>query len=176
MDFEQTKLSANDKKKLKEIYLEFEKIHMQIPTTYSKTGGRIHCIKTGTTKQKNSRQTSFGIVNYRGKEQMSKSTKKHPNILPLLTEFLQIHKPGFKFKTVAVNRNTISKLHLDSRNSGSSIIVGMGPYTGGQTILYLNGNAKKLHIKSSSLMFNGSEIKHKSEPFVGTRYSLVFFK
>jgi hypothetical protein len=61
-----------------------------------------------------------------------------------------------------------------------SLIVGLGVYTGGRTILHIkkpNGEytAKKFHIKTNSLIFNGSEIPHESEHFKGMRYSLVFF-
>ena len=36
-------------------------------------------------------------------------------------------------------------------------------------------NIFKNYIKTNSLIFNGSEIPHESDPFKGTRYSLVFF-
>jgi hypothetical protein len=41
---------------------------------------------------------------------------------------------------------------------------------------HIDDKPKSFHIKTNSLIFNGSEIPHKSEPFKGTRYSLVFFK
>jgi hypothetical protein len=58
-----------------------------------------------------------------------------------------------------------------------SLLVGLGSYTGGRTILYMaNESPKKFHIKTNSIMFNGSEIPHESEKFKGVRYSLVFFE
>lgn len=178
-DYIKTKLSKNDKDILKEIYEELENI--TIPTTYQKCGGQGHQIRTGTIKQKQARQTSFGKIRFQGKIQNSKYTKKYPYIFPLFKEFINSHYPDFKFKTVYVNKNTVCKLHTDSRNVGESLLVGFGPYTGGQTVLEIeNSNGKKInkkfHIKTNSLIFNGSEIPHKSEPFKGTRYSLVFFK
>ena len=74
-----------------------------------------------------------------------------------------------------VNKNTVCKEHLDSKNVGESLLVGLGPYTAGRTILYIDDKPKYFHIKTNSLIFNGSEILHKSEPVKGTRYSLVFF-
>ena len=168
-----TKLSKDDKDILDEIYKELEDI--TLPTTYQKKGGQGHQLRTGTISQKKSRQTSFGLIRYRGKTQKSKSTKKYPWIMPLFKEFIDSHYPGFKFKTVYVNRNTVVKPHYDSKNVGESLLVGFGPYTGGRTVLNVDGKQKKFHIKSHSLIFNGSEIKHWSTPFKGTRYSLVFF-
>jgi hypothetical protein len=173
MSYIRTKLSQEDKEILREIYQELEEIN--IPTTYQKTGGQGHQLRTGTTKQPDARQTSFGIINFQGKIKKSKSSLKYPHIMPLFKEFMNSHYPGFKFKCVYVNKNTICKEHVDTRNTGESLLVGLGNYTGGQTILYIDDKPKKFHIKSSSLIFNGSEIPHKSEPFKGTRYSLVFF-
>jgi hypothetical protein len=176
MSYTKTKLSLDDKYILDEIYDELEDIN--IPTTYSGKGvkGHHHAVKTGTTSQKGARQTSFGITTYLGKKQMSKSTKKYPYMMPLFNKFMKSHYPSFKFKTVYVNKNTISKEHLDSKNVDESLLVGFGKYTGGKTVIYINDKPKKFHIKTYSLIFDGSEILHKSEPFKGTRYSLVFFK
>ena len=70
---------------------------------------------------------------------------------------------------------SIVKPHYDSNNVCESLLVGLGPYTGCRTVLDIVGNQKKVHIKSQSLIFNGSEIEHWSEPFKGTRYILAFF-
>ena len=174
MSYIKTKLSKEDKDILKEIYEELEEI--TIPTTYQKKGGQGHQIRTGTTSQINARQTSFGTIKFQGKSKKSKSTIKYPHILPLFKKFIKSHYPDFTFKTVYVNRNTVCKEHVDSRNIGESLLVGLGKYTGGKTVLYTDDDKElSFHIKSNSLIFNGSLIPHKSEPFKGTRYSLVFF-
>jgi hypothetical protein len=175
MSFIKTKLSVDDKTILKEIYDELEKI--TIPTTYRVKGvGNNHSIKTGTTNQKDARQACFGKVTYKGEIQVSSCAKKYPHIMPLFKDFIDSHYPDFKFNSVYVNKNTICKKHLDSKNTGESILVGFGPYTGGKTTLYIDDKPKSFHIKTNSLIFNGSEIPHESESFKGTRYSLVFFK
>ena len=171
MSFIKTKLSFEDKEILKEIYKEMEKI--RIPTTYN--GGTYHSVKTGTTNQKEARQACFGKVKYKGKIQLSNYSKKYPHIMHLFKDFINSHYPEFAFKSVYVNKNTVCKEHLDSKNVGESLLVGLGPYTAGRTILYIDDKPKYFHIKTNSLIFNGSEILHKSEPFKGTRYSLVFF-
>ena len=173
MSFIKTKLSVKDKTILKELYEELEEI--TIPTTYQKKGGQGHQIRTGTNKQKDARQTSFGKIYFQGKYKLSKSSEKYPHIMPLFKEFIDSHYPDFKFKSVYVNKNTICKKHLDSSNVGESLLVGFGPYTGGQTTLYIDDKPKSFHIKTNSLIFNGSEIPHESDQFKGTRYSLVFF-
>jgi hypothetical protein len=175
MDYLRTELSNQDKNILTEIYNELEKI--TLPTTYRSEGvkGGYHAAKIGVTSQRGARQTIFGLSKHRGVTQNSRYTKKYPHILPLFKKFIQSHYPEFEFNSVYVNRNTISKKHLDSENAGVSLLVGLGNYTGGQTVLYLP-DEKKFSIKTHSLVFNGSKISHKSETFEGTRYSLVFFK
>ena len=91
--------------------------------------------------------------------------------MPLFEIFIKSHHPEFKFTSVYVNRNTVCKQHLDSRNVGESLLVGFGDYTGGETFLL----ELQFDISKKSLIFNGSKIPHGSEPFIGTRYSLVFF-
>ena len=180
-----TKLSSLDKDILNEIYDELEKIY--IPTTFARVGAHHHAVKTGTTSQRGARQTAFGLTNYQGKKNKSKSTIKYPHIMPLFEKFIKTHYPEFKFETVYVNKNTVSKKHLDCNNTGESLLVGFGYYTGGRTVIYDTRhnpeggrspegiNPKKFNIKTHSLIFNGSELLHESEEFNGIRYSLVFF-
>lgn len=175
MDYLRTELSNQDKNILTEIYNELTKI--TLPTTYRSEGvkGGYHAAKIGVTSQRGARQTIFGLSKHRGVTQNSRYTKKYPHILPLFKKFIQSHYPEFEFNSVYVNRNTISKKHLDSENAGVSLLVGLGNYNGGETVLY-NPEEKKFDIKTHSLTFNGSKIAHRSEPFEGIRYSLVFFK
>jgi len=176
MDYIRKELSEDDIDILVKIYQSLEKIH--IPTCYrsGSKSGDYHGMKTGTVSQRDARQTSFGVTKYRGNLQSTRSSKSYPHILPLFENFIDSHKPGFKFKNVYVNRNTVCKKHLDSKNSGTSLLVGLGSYTGGETVLYdKDGVESKFNINTHSLVFDGSKIEHSSEPFEGTRYSLVFF-
>jgi hypothetical protein len=175
MSYIRTKLSYDDKNILDEIYDKLEKIN--IPTTYRKgsKSGNYHSIKIGVTSQKNARQAVFGVTKYRGKVQTSSCSRKYPHMIQLFKDFIDSHYPEFKFKSVYVNKNTIAKKHLDSKNAGESLLVGFGNYRGGETVLYTSDRKEKFSIKSHSLIFNGSEIEHESEPFKDTRYSLVFF-
>ena len=57
------------------------------------------------------------------------------------------------------------------------MIIGFGDYTGGELILYdKNGkNPTEHNIKNRFIKFNGSIYPHKTAPFRGERYSLVFY-
>jgi hypothetical protein len=166
-------LSTIDIYTLNTIYRELENI--KLPNTFQKTGGQGHQIRTGTNKQKSSRQTIFGYTKYQGKKQLSKYTQLYPHIMNLFTKFIDSHYPNFKFTSVYVNKNVVCKRHLDSANIGNSILVGVGPYDGGQSLLHLKEEYIFTDISRYSIMFNGSEIEHESLPFQGTRYSFVFF-
>ncbi len=176
MSYIKTKITNSDKEILKEIQESLEKITLPTSFSNSTTRGINHAVKTGTTGQRGARQTVFGIVKYKGVKQNSKFLGKYPHMMDLFKKFISSHHPGFAFDGVYVNKNTTCKKHLDSKNVGESLLVGFGSYTGGQSILYFNDKEHKFNIKASSLKFNGSEIAHKSLPFEGTRYSLVFFK
>lgn len=174
MSYIKTKLSEEDKEILEEIYEELEEI--TLPLTYRKKGkSQGHQVRTGSNKQKQARQTCFGYTLHQSKKQLSVYTKKYPYMMDLFKEFMDSHYPTFKFNSVYVNKNVVCKWHKDSKNVGESLLVGLGDYTGGQTSLKINDKERKFHIKSQSIIFNGSEIEHKSNTFKGTRYSLVFF-
>lgn len=160
---------------MSKIYEELK--NTKLVATYSKEGGRHHAVKIGVTNQKTARQAVFGLTVYRGSKLQSVFTAKYPKLMPLFRLFMSSHFPDFKFTSVYVNQNTVAQKHLDSKNTGESVLVGLGSYTGGKTVLYSpNGEQKTFGIKSHSLKFNGSVIWHKSEPFEGLRYSLVFFQ
>lgn len=166
-----TELAEEDRNILQEIYQELEAI--QIPTVWGTH--TFHSKKTGTTHQRGARQTCFGKIKSQGHLKDSLSSSRYPHIMPLFERFIGSHSPSFQFNSVYLNRNTVCKKHLDSKNAGESLLVGFGNYTGGQTVLHLPSEALEHDISSSSIIFNGSLIHHESKPFDGIRYSLVFF-
>lgn len=175
MNYITTKLSYKDKKILDKIYEELEKIRLSTSYCSEGTQGHHHAMKLGVTSQRDARQAIFGLTTYRGKKQISKYSKIYPHIMQLFQEFINSHQPDFNFQSVYVNRNTVAKKHLDSKNTGESLLVGVGKFTGGETVLYTSNIEEKFNIQTHSLIFNGSEIEHSSKGFEGTRYSLVFF-
>ena len=170
--YDRHKLSEYDKRILQHIYNTLEQV--QIRTTLSSNS--FHAEKAGAISQVGARQACFGIVRHKGAFVKSRPLKDHPEIMRLFKKFMRSHCPSFKFNSVYVNKNVVCKPHFDAGNVGKSMLVGMGPYTRGRSILHIRGKQKRFHIKSHSLVFDGSLIKHESEEFKGTRYSLVFFK
>jgi len=76
--------------------------------------------------------------------------------------------------TIAVNRNAQFRPHTDSgagAGQSTSLIVGLGHYVGGE--LMVEGEKKDIRYKA--VTFNGWKQRHWTLPFVGERYSLVWF-
>jgi hypothetical protein len=134
-----------------------------------------HSKRTGSWTQPLARQVSFGNTRWFGITKPSKYSTRFPEINDLLFKFIKSHAPEFEATMVYVNKNVVCKPHIDSNNNGTSILVGLGDYTGGSTILHMNPD-KAHDISQASLEFDGSSITHSSSDFEGTRYSLVFFK
>eukprot|EP00927_Polykrikos_kofoidii_P017600 TRINITY_DN18038_c0_g3_i1.p1 TRINITY_DN18038_c0_g3~~TRINITY_DN18038_c0_g3_i1.p1 ORF type:complete len:869 (+),score=174.94 TRINITY_DN18038_c0_g3_i1:308-2608(+) len=102
-------------------------------------------------------------------------TRKMPNLSKLLCDFIRHEKPGFHFTSIQINKDYGAALHVDKNNAGTSVIIGFGPYTGGE--LWIDdgsstGRAVDLH--GRWLTFDGTQ-PHAVLPFVGRRYTLVFF-
>ena len=47
-----------------------------------------------------------------------------------------MHDPKFQFTTIQYNKNMRAARHVDGRNVGTSYIIGLGNYTGGELIIY----------------------------------------
>lgn len=76
--------------------------------------------------------------------------------------------------TIAVNRNAQFRPHVDNgagAGQSRSLIVGLGTYAGGELMV----EGKKHDIRYKPIEFNGWTERHWTLPFVGERYSLVWF-
>ena len=90
--------------------------------------------------------------------------------------FHKYYPKEFNFSTIQYNYNSQAAKHIDGNNVGESVIIAFGDYTGGRLIVYdKDDNPTYYDIKNKFCRFNGSELYHETEPFVGTRTSLVFF-
>ena len=95
---------------------------------------------------------------------------KYPEIYELLKLFATYI--GCKsYQTITVNKNVYMKRHTDKSNSGDSYITSLGNFSGGG--LYVDD--KLYSLKNNVLVFNGFELAHETEQFVGTRYTLIFY-
>ena len=76
--------------------------------------------------------------------------------------------------TIAINRNAQFRPHTDSgagAGQSTSLIVGLGTYAGGELMV----EGEKHDIRYNAIEFNGWKQRHWTMPFVGERYSLVWF-
>jgi hypothetical protein len=78
----------------------------------------------------------------------------------------------FEFNGVQINKNLLCPPHKDTKNIGNSLLIGLGNYTGGETLI----DGVKHDIYYTPTIFNGYEKEHSVCPFDGERYSVVLFK
>ena len=81
------------------------------------------------------------------------------------------YKPNFEFTTIQLNKNVKCAPHIDKNNVGPSYIIALGNFKGGELVV----EGKEINIKNKLYYFNGKK-GHRVNPFIGTRYSIVFFK
>jgi hypothetical protein len=61
-------------------------------------------------------------------------------------------------------------------NSGTSLIIGFGDYTGGGLYVEQNDGNFKLHdINRTPLYFDGVKQTHYTEPFEGERWTAIYY-
>jgi FkbM family methyltransferase len=106
----------------------------------------------------------------------SKATEKYSELYHALLNLCNVINPDHVFSTITINKNVVCAKHKDFHNNGTTMIIGMGDYTGGETVLIdSNGNEHNHDIKHKPLYFNGYLTEHYNKPFIGTRYSLMFY-
>ena len=98
-----------------------------------------------------------------------------PELMKAAFELEQVLCPNREpSSTIAVNRNAQFRPHTDSGAGAgqcTSLIVGLGTYSGGE--LVVEGEQKDIRYKS--IEFNGWKQRHWTMPFLGERFSLVWF-
>lgn len=118
------------------------------------------------------RSQTFGFsrrMSYR--PYITRMTWKRIELYKLLLDFAEFHNIR-GWDAIQVNQNYTTTPHRDAGNQGESYIVGFGDYTGGELMVY----DEKIDIHHKGYSFNGAELLHSTCPFVGTRYSIVFFR
>ena len=78
---------------------------------------------------------------------------------------------SFTWTTVQLNYNTECDCHVDANNMGSSKIIGLGNYSGGE--LWVAGQGQ-VDINGRFYTFDGRKA-HATMPFRGTRFTLVYY-
>lgn len=120
---------------------------------------------------------ALGDVNYRGQAILdyktkgpSKYNKKFPLLYNALNKLIKEYDQDFKFTTIQVNKNVMSRPHIDKNNVGPSCIIGLGDYEYGKLVI----EGKEYNIKNRFKKFDG-RLGHWITPFKGTRYSIIYF-
>jgi|TARA_R110000823_G_scaffold178259_2_gene310692 hypothetical protein len=107
---------------------------------------------------------------------LTKLKQNHPEYEFIFQEFIFLHGKSFKFNQIVINYNFKITKHLDAKNVGTSMIIGLGDYKGGElNIENEKGKIKTVNIKNKFYKFNGSKLYHWVNEFKGDRYSLVFY-
>lgn len=105
----------------------------------------------------------------------TKCKSMYPELDLIFKEFGQLYFPDFKWSQVQMNLNYKCPPHFDSSNIGESILLTLGDYTGGETIVKIDDN-DVIHDSHNNLVkFDGSKYQHWTTDFKGDRYALVFF-
>jgi hypothetical protein len=142
---------------------------------YGKHIGTKHWTKVGNPIK----SQNFGLVRkfrLAGLHPASHNTK-HPKIYEALQEIIKILDPTFEYDGITVNKNVEALPHRDTNNNGISLIIGFGEYCGGGLFVEENDGNFKLHdINNKPLYFNGSNQTHYTEPFEGTRWTIIYYK
>ena len=134
---------------------------------------------------------TLGIVATRdGRVCLSKPTRRHANCFKLLAHWLRGNGPGvgrdFAFTSINVNGSYAARIHRDAGNRGPSVTKSFGSFTGG-ALSYWPEDDGTLQVEevgtfpsctvdtqAAVVLFDGNRC-HAVQPFVGERFSLVFF-
>lgn len=113
------------------------------------------------------------LNNIRRKE-LSVISKKNVKFTQLLMDF-GFEKSGDYWDSICVNKSYPMAKHIDKNNVGTSFIIGLGNYTGGDLRVYeKDGSYNDIDIRKGFL-FNGAKQYHEVLPFEGERFSLVYY-
>lgn len=111
---------------------------------------------------------------------LTKAKSDNPDLEFILKEFCQIYFSDFKYNSIQMNKNYFMGPHLDSKNVGTSVLIAIGDYVGGDTCLFNEKSRiiEKHDARQQPLRFNGSKVLHWVDTIKSKdedRYSLVFF-
>jgi hypothetical protein len=110
------------------------------------------------------------MLGYYQKDKLTNFTKEHPDIYEELKQLASKYVP-FPVSKFMLNKNYITKPHLDSKNKGESVIFSFGKYKGGE--LVVDGKIVDIHMKPYKM---NPTVIHWNKPLEsGTKYSIVFF-
>ena len=98
--------------------------------------------------------------------------KYHALIHQIITSAARDH-PLFRFTTIQINVDLSAALHADCANIGPSLVLAIGPHTGGN--LWVFNSAEGTTIDLSKWSLTNGRLPHTSLPHAGKRMSIVLF-
>ena len=101
---------------------------------------------------------------------VSKHTRRFAELARTACALIKEFYPSFVFTSIMVNMGA-STLHIDGNNNGPSVIVSLGVHTGGQLWQY-PGDILTIAAKPTEC---DGLIPHVTLPYIGERYSLVYY-
>jgi hypothetical protein len=133
---------------------------------------------------------TFGIIEDRNFHdlRMSRASQGYKHFQRLLTKYVcgKLSVSSIPYTTIAINKGYAGRLHRDKNNSGPSVGIAVGPFSGGGLCVW-PGDTKtsnvelvrdlphiKLDLKHQAVVFDGT-CAHEVHPYKGERYSLIFF-
>jgi len=123
------------------------------------------------------RQMTFGFGDNRHGWNFYKTNEKYPDVFKALIDFgNQVVPKGWEYQGITLNHGVKAKKHVDSKNVGASVIVGIGDFTGGDIRVWQGEKHKDWALHDKPVMFNGGLLAHETQPFEGNRYTFVFYK
>ena len=104
--------------------------------------------------------------------------KENPELFKAVVEYAnEILPTGFEYSVITINKNLQAKKHKDGGNDGLGCITFLGDYTGGGLYIYDDKDKPKLYpTKDVVIGFNGARLAHKTQPFTGNRYAMIFYQ
>ena len=145
---------------------------------YKEIEETIKTMKIPNARRKNISDTptqtiTLGLVHkqFTTEKGWSKPTHENLYLFDLLNKLAESINPDHVFSTITINRNVLCKPHKDAKNNGTTMIVGLGDYTGGE--LVIEGVKHDIHYKP--MYFNGFLHEHYNETWSGNRYTLMFY-
>jgi hypothetical protein len=134
-----------------------------------------------------SRGVVFGFGDNRYGYNYFRKNKQHPEVYKALVEFGEALVPkGWDFQSIQLNHNVKAKKHIDKKNVGKSVIIGIGDYEGGDLRVFSPDSSKHkdYSIKDHPTMFNGALLPHETQAFSNPtayekgrgRYTIVYFR
>ena len=100
------------------------------------------------------------------------NNRDYPELYKALVVFGSKVVPSYiPWTAIQVNHNYKTKKHIDGNNTGLSLAVSFGDFTGGELVIEDKEYQTRLH----PVIFNGALKEHFNRPIKGNRYSLVYF-